>query len=216
MQVNGTDPKTKGAFFFRDENFIKQFRLSIGNVLIYFAGSDFYENTSVNEILKMKGQSLENLDKIDGVSFRLTLAQQKGGGLNFEGDNLKKPEHAGVIIDPGLAVIDKVSRENGVDTLLAKYYVLDGNIFQAPDLYTLLSVRIRSAMFHMREALREVNNMFEWQMETGFRKKIAQDETETLYEFKASELSSLTTELGDEFKLQNNLLESLLAEIGIT
>ena len=207
------------ARVYRNEAFFNKWVLCIGNVLDYFSLSVgvFYDSSSLNELARQRQE--RDVDSFitnqDGISFRLVLAQP-AGETAYEGDDLKKEEVKQKCIRPGLAVIDKVNREGLQQTVLAKYYVLDGAIYQAPDVYALLSARIRSAMFHMRESLREVKNMFDWNLETGFRKKVAADETETLYVFKSNELEELKEELGDEFKLQNDLLNSLLSDIGIT
>ncbi|KAH0791724.1 MED6-domain-containing protein [Histomonas meleagridis] len=158
---------------------------------------------------------MDQLDKTDGISFRLSYVEQPRG-LSLQKENLSDPNYSAIIICPGLAIIDKIQREGGEDSLLAKYYIVDGSIYQAPDIYTILSVRIRSAMFHLQEAVHEVREMFKWNPETGFRKKLAADETEILYTFHTSELDELKQELPDDFKLQNSLLDSLLAEIGIS
>ena len=210
MSAQGT------ATVFRDENFLEKFGLCIGNVLDYFSCSNFYDTTSLNELAKQRHETdLENLiAHQDGISFRIALAQP-AGATTYEGDDLKKEELMTVSVIPGLVVIDKQLKD-GVDrSVIAKYYILDGSIYQAPDVYSLLSAKIRGAMFHIRESLHEVKNMFDWNLETGFRKKVAADETETLYVFESSELEELKEELGDEFKLQNDLLNSLLSEIGI-
>lgn len=213
--MNSSTDESSNSFFFRDEKFIKTYRLTIGNVLGYFQLSGFYDKSSVNELIIMQGRPIDQLDKIDGVSFRLSFACQRNG-LVFEKDDLKKPENQLVIIDQGLAIIDKIERNKNNETTLAKYYILDGSIYQAPDLYSIMSCRIRSAMFHVRESLREVNNMFEWNLQTGYRKKIAADETETPYTFKQSLIKGINNEIGEEFKLQTKLLDELLSQIGIT
>ncbi|OHT09406.1 hypothetical protein TRFO_21621 [Tritrichomonas foetus] len=212
MDIDNGEPNT--SLFFRDENFIKQYRLTIGNVLKYFQLCPFYDPSSVNAKLEMQQRSIDQLEKIDGISFRLTFAEQRNG-LSLEGDDLKKPENQVIVIDTGLAIIDKVYREKEDEKTLAKYYVIDGSIYQAPDIYSVFNSRIRSAMFHVRESIREVKNMFEWNLQSGFRKKIAADETETPYTFSSSQLKDLNAEIGDEFKLQTSLLDSLLSEIGI-
>lgn len=201
--------------FFTDKEFLLQYHLTVGNVLDYFARSDFYDLTSINELLKMQNRPMDQLDKTDGISFRLNTVQQRGG-ITLYGESILDPKEAALILNPGFVVIDKVLRENGEDSLLAKYYIIDGCIFQAPDLYSILSVRMRAAMFHLQEALHEVKCVFDWKPESGFRKKIAADEEETLYTFHSKELVEMRNDLIDENKLQKSILDSLLSEMGIS
>jgi mediator of RNA polymerase II transcription subunit 6 len=216
MEGQGEDTGT--VFFFRDEAFLRGIgTLTIANVLDYFSCSQFYDPDSLNQQAKQNLQSdLEvMIQNQDGISFRITLAQQ-AGGARLEGDALKKPENLGMPVLPGLIIIDKVIKDGGRDSVLAKYYILDGTVFQAPALYGLLAARIRSAVFHVRESLREVRNMFEWNVETGFKKRVASAESETVYVFKQSDLKEVAGEVVSEISLQNGLLDSLLKEIGIT
>ncbi|KAK8889225.1 Mediator of RNA polymerase II transcription subunit 6 [Tritrichomonas musculus] len=212
--MDSTDESTN-SFFFRDEKFIKQYRLTIRNIMPYFRLSGFYDKTSVNELLIMQNRPLDQLDKRNGISFYPSFASLRNG-RTFDKEELEKPENQVVIIEQGLVIIDKVERLGNEKSTLAKYYILDGSIYQAPDLYSIMSCRIRSAMFHVRESIREVKNMFEWNLQTGYRKKIAADETETPYTFNQSEIKNINVELGDEFKLQTKLLDELLSQIGIT
>lgn len=201
--------------FFTDKEFLQQYFLTIGNVLDYFARSDFYDVTSINEVLKMQNRTIDELDKTDGISFRLSMVQQRNGPTLY-GESILDPLQKNLVIHPGFVVIDKILREDGHDSLLAKYYILDGCIFQAPDLYSILSVRMRAAMFHLQEAVHEVKEAFDWKPETGFRKKIAADEEETLYTFHSRELNEMRKDLNDEYNIQKNILDNLLSEMGIS
>ena len=207
--------ENQSTFIFHDDGFIRQYNITVGNVLKYFQLSNFYDTNSVNEKIEMQQRSIDQLEKIDGISFRLVFAEQLGG-ISLSGDDLKKPENQMIVIFPGMAIIDKVLRDKEIETLLSRYYILNGTISQAPDLSSILNVRLKSAMFHIRESMREVRNMFDWNLQTGFRKKVAADETETLYTFKESQIKDVTSEVYDEYNLQNSLLEELLKDIGIT
>lgn len=74
---------------------------------------------------------------------------------------------------------------------------------------------MRAAMFHLQEAVHEVKETFDWKPETGFRKKIAADEEETLYTFHSRELNEMRKDLNDEYNIQKNILDNLLSEIGV-
>jgi mediator of RNA polymerase II transcription subunit 6 len=210
------DSDSGPALSFRDEAFLISFHLAVGNALEYFEFSNFYDRLSLNEQAKQNRQaSFEDLiQSVSGISFRVVFAQARGFPP-ITGDDLKKPANQTIDVNPGLVVIDKVNRDGSVEIVLKKYYILDGTIFEAPDLYSILSVRTRSALYHIRESLREVRSMFDWTLETGFRKQIAAHETETRYEVRTSELREIAGEIQDESRLQTTLIETLLAELGI-
>ena len=176
---------------FYDEEFIHSEGLTIGNVIDYFQRSPFYKEEP-------------------GFSYSVSFAQPHGSGI-LRGSNITKAEHRPISIDKGLVVIDKKSDSK----IAAKFIVSDGLVYPAPDILELATARIASSLSHLQQAVRNVNNVFNWDVEKGFTKKIAEGETETKYTFKASELKDLYAQAGDEFKLQSALLDALLSEIGI-
>ena len=177
-----------------NKEFIQNEGLTLGNVIEYFKGSPFYDE---NE---------------EGFSYSISLAQPHGSDI-LHASNIEKPESRAISVDKGHVVIDKKSDENG--KTVAKFVVFDGNIYPAPDLFELATARVASSLAHLQQAVRNVNQIFNWDVEKGFTKKLAEGETETKYEFKATELKELQAEAGDEFKLQSALLDALLTEIGI-
>lgn len=55
--------------------------------------------------------------------------------------------------EPSLFVISKNERSPElVTTTLAFYYILNGNVYQAPKAYAVLSTRIVQSMFHLKNA----------------------------------------------------------------
>ena len=180
----------EGGFF--DKDFISQ-GLNLGNVIEYFKRSPYFNESE------------------EGVTYELSLAQPHGSAP-LHGSNIAKPEHRLISIDKGLVVIDKKDAEKNI---IGKFIVSDGTVLPAPDLFEIATARIASSLAHLQQAVRNVNNVFNWDVEKGFTKKIAEGETETKYVFKASELKDLHAEAGDEFKLQSALLDALLTEIGI-
>jgi hypothetical protein len=142
----------------------------------------------------------------------------------IKGDALSNPEAHNVPIDRGMAIIDKVSKQGPAITLLARYYVKDGSIYQSPDLFSMISAPVQSAMFHIREALKEVRNVVKWSLESGFQKKMAAGETETEFLFTQSELRSRSPPIVEEegldemaeTQLVTGLLQALLWEMGIS
>jgi hypothetical protein len=205
------------ASAFRNEQFLNQFHLTVGNLLAYFSTSPFYDEQSINEQARQnsRGDLESMLQTIDGTSFRIIMAQPRNG-IVIEGASISNPDAQNVPLDRGMAIIDKV-RKTGPDlTLLGRYCVRDGFIYQCPDLLSVISARTRSAMFHVREALREVKNVFNWSLESGFQKKMAAGETETEFVFTESELREGGTDIADEAQLQTVLLDALLSDIGIS
>jgi hypothetical protein len=214
-----------GVPFFRGEQFLTEFGLTIGNLLEYFATSPFYDEHSINEQARQhSGDGFESmLQTMDGTSFRIIMAQAPND-IAIEGDSLNNPEAHNVPIDRGMAIIDKVSKQGPDLTLLGRYCVRDGFIYQCPDLLSVISARTQSAMLHLREALKEVRNVFKWSPESGFQKKMAAGETETEFVFTDSELRSRSPPIAEEegldeaaeTQLQADLLQSLLSEMGIS
>lgn len=182
--------------YYYDEEFIKGQGLSIGNIINpYFSSSPFYKDSP-------------------DICYTLATVQPRGSGI-IPTELLGKPEHKAIPIDKGLAVIDEIQNTPNGPVLRNKFVVFDSKIVSAPDFYTLFKHRITSSIENFRKSLREVHQMFNWDIRDGFKKKVAADVTETAYVFKASELKELRSEAGDEFKLQNALRDALLADIGI-
>ncbi|KAG0317833.1 Mediator of RNA polymerase II transcription subunit 6 [Podila horticola] len=93
------------------------------NVLDYFALSPFWDPECNNAVLRMQtqfnnlGEMKQRLSEMTGVEFALVLDRY-----------------------PHLFVIQKQRRKNAQEVKpMAIYYVLHGNIFQCPDLQTVLS-----------------------------------------------------------------------------
>ncbi|KND04822.1 uncharacterized protein SPPG_00525 [Spizellomyces punctatus DAOM BR117] len=122
----------------RDPAFLQHFGLGEHNVMDYFALSEFYDKSSINEQLRMQARFNElqtsQLDKrqMTGIDYELLYAI--------------------VNVQPSLFVITKGMRRspNNVD-LLAAYYILDGTVYQTPDLHTLVSNRILTSLHHVQK-----------------------------------------------------------------
>jgi hypothetical protein len=160
---------------------------------------------------------------MDGTPFHILMTQPPNE-IAVEGDSLNNPEAHNVPIDRGMAIIDKISKQGPDVTLLARYYVKDGSIYQSPDMFSVISAPVQSALLHIREALKEVRNVFKWSLESGFQKKMAAGETETEFVFTDSELRSRSPPIVEEegldeaagTQLQAGLLQALLSEMGIS
>lgn len=115
--------------------------LTTTSVMEYFAQSPFYDPTSNNAVLRMQTQ----------------FSMDPGSGVN-EAEELKRfvgVEFAVTHSDPpSLFVIEKRDRLGPSETrAIACYYVLNNSIYQAPDLYSVLSNRLLSSLFYMQSSL---------------------------------------------------------------
>lgn len=122
---------------FRDVAWLQLFPLNKTTVLDYFAMSQFYERTCNNEVLKMQARFTDNealfqqLHKMTGIEYAVLKS-----------------------VSPNLFIIAKRTRVSPTQTkVLACYYVIDGSIYMAPNLYTVACSRLSASMHYLREAI---------------------------------------------------------------
>ncbi|KAK4269289.1 hypothetical protein QN277_022469 [Acacia crassicarpa] len=118
---------------FRDQLWLNSYPLDRNLVFDYFALSPFYDWTCNNEQLRMR--SIHPLDpsvlsKMTGIEYMLSE-----------------------VMEPHLFVIRKQKRDGPekVTPMLA-YYILDGSIYQAPQLGNVFAARIGRALYHIQKA----------------------------------------------------------------
>ncbi|KIL70985.1 hypothetical protein M378DRAFT_155935 [Amanita muscaria Koide BX008] len=113
--------------------------LTTENVFEYFATSMFYDKQSNNQVLRMQtmhtGQSIANeaeeLRRFTGIEFALVHSQP-----------------------PSFFVIQKRERLSPEEALpLASYFIMNNRIYQAPDLYTVLSNRLLTSLYSLQSSL---------------------------------------------------------------
>ncbi|BFI41914.1 mediator of RNA polymerase II transcription subunit 6 [Marchantia polymorpha subsp. ruderalis] len=118
---------------FRDQLWLNQFPLDRNLVFDYFSLSPFYDRACSNEQLRMRQihpLDSSQLTKMTGIEYILHEAQE-----------------------PHLFVIRKQRREGPEKTtVMSAYYVLDGSIYQAPQLYSVIGSRAVRAIHHISEA----------------------------------------------------------------
>ncbi|GAB4839660.1 hypothetical protein Ancab_029186 [Ancistrocladus abbreviatus] len=118
---------------FRDQLWLARFPLDSNNVFDYFALSPFYDRTCNNEQLRMNGShplDLSLLSKMTGIEYMLSE-----------------------VMEPHLFVIRKQKRDSPEKvTPMLTYYVLDGLIYQAPQLCNVFAARIGRALFYISKA----------------------------------------------------------------
>ena len=116
---------------FRDTMWLQQFPLAEQTVLHYFALSPFYDRACNNEKLKMQRLEMDRLKSMRGIEYETVPTPPPSN-----------PEQQQPC---SLFLIRKQRRisPNQVKPL-AMYYVLDGTVYQAPNLYAMLSSRLVS------------------------------------------------------------------------
>ncbi|KAI8819841.1 MED6 mediator sub complex component-domain-containing protein [Fimicolochytrium jonesii] len=124
----------------KDTAFIQTYGLNKDNVMAYFSLSPFFDKSSIKEQISMQtrfnqldaGQSTQPERTITGLDYELLDAN----------DTL-----------PTLFTIVKGDRKSPTRVnRLAVYYVIDGTIYQAPDLYSLLSNRVLNSLHQVQDA----------------------------------------------------------------
>jgi len=118
------------------------------NVLDYFMEktNPFYDRMCNNEVLKMQRANPEQLGSMVGTEYCL---------LSFQ--------------DPVLYVIRKQHRSSpSIVTPIADYYIIAGVVYQAPDLASVLSSRLLSAVTHLQSAFEEARSYAKYHPSRGY------------------------------------------------
>ncbi|CAL5195565.1 unnamed protein product [Lathyrus oleraceus] len=129
-QPPGTDMT---GICFRDQLWLNTYPLDRNLVFDYFALSPFYDWTCNNEQIRMR--SLHPLDpsqltKMTGIEYVLSE-----------------------VMEPHLFIIRKQKRDSPdkVTPMLA-YYILDGSIYQSPQLSNVFAARVGRALYYIQKA----------------------------------------------------------------
>ncbi|KAG6820763.1 hypothetical protein H0H93_012027 [Arthromyces matolae] len=113
--------------------------LTAENVFDYFATSMFYDKQSNNQVLRMQtiysglpvANEAEELKRFTGVEFAVVHAQP-----------------------PSLFIIQKRERLSPEEVRpMAAYFVVNNRIYQSPDVYTILSNRLLTALHSLQTSL---------------------------------------------------------------
>lgn len=128
--VPGTDMT---GICFRDQLWLNSYPLDRNLVFDYFALSPFYDWTCNNEQIRMRSihpLDVSHLTKMTGIEY--TLSE---------------------VMEPHLFVFRKQRRDAPEKvTPMLTYYVLDGSIYQAPQLCNVFGARIGRALYHVSKA----------------------------------------------------------------
>ncbi|PFH49191.1 hypothetical protein AMATHDRAFT_76297 [Amanita thiersii Skay4041] len=129
--------------------------LTTQNVFDYFATSMFYDKQSNNQVLRMQtmhtamaiANEAEELRRFTGIEFSLVHSQP-----------------------PSFFIIQKRERLSPDDVIpLASYFIMNNRIYQAPDLYTVLSNRLLTSLCSLQASLDTLRKFRpEYTPRTGF------------------------------------------------
>ncbi|XP_031268624.1 mediator of RNA polymerase II transcription subunit 6-like [Pistacia vera] len=129
-QPPGTDMT---GICFRDQLWLNSYPLDRNMVFDYFALSPFYDWTCNNEQLRMRSihpLDISQLSKMTGMEYILND-----------------------VMEPHLFVIRKQKRDSPEKvTPMLTYYILDGSIYQSPQLCNVFAARIGRALYYIEKA----------------------------------------------------------------
>ncbi|KDP40823.1 hypothetical protein JCGZ_24822 [Jatropha curcas] len=129
-QPPGTDMT---GICFRDQLWLNTYPLDRNLIFDYFALSPFYDWTCNNEQLRLQSihpLDLSHLSKMTGMEYMLSE-----------------------VMEPNLFVIRKQKRDSPEKvTPMLTYYILDGSIYQAPQLCNVFAARIGRALYYISKA----------------------------------------------------------------
>ncbi|KAF9977858.1 Mediator of RNA polymerase II transcription subunit 6 [Actinomortierella ambigua] len=154
--------------------------LTPDNVLDYFALSPFWDPSCNNAVLKMQtqfnnlGEMKQKLAEMTGVEFAVVHERF-----------------------PALFIIQKQRRRSPRDVVpLAVYYVLHGNVYQSPDLYTVLANRMLTSLQNVESAFTDARKLTDFHPSSGYRWKASIDEDDALGSSRTGALASSTGTAG--------------------
>lgn len=126
MEMNaGTHVDDYNASF-RDTVWLQSFPLTEQTVIHYFALSPFYDRSCNNERLKMQRLELDRLKSMRGIEYENVPVPPPAQGQQYS-----------------LFLVRKQRRISPHQVKpLAMYYVLDGTVYQAPNLHAMLTSRL--------------------------------------------------------------------------
>ncbi|KAJ7951679.1 Mediator of RNA polymerase II transcription subunit 6 [Quillaja saponaria] len=127
---------------FRDQLWLNTYPLDRNLVFDYFALSPFYDWTCNNEQLRLRSThplDISQLSKMTGIEYILSE-----------------------VMEPHLFVMRKQKRDGPekVTPMLA-YYILDGSIYQAPQLCNVFAARIGRALYYISKAFTAATSKLE-------------------------------------------------------
>ncbi|ETN80858.1 MED6 mediator sub complex component [Necator americanus] len=145
------------------------------NVLEYFCNSDnaFYDKSSCNENVRMQNISrpLEEclLQVFSFVLFFASFFQLVSLALSSCSSSMTGIQYVLWSAQPPLYVICKHRRNNMQNvTPLAYYYIINGTVYQAPDVYTFVQSRLLGAVEPLKNAFDQVIQYSRYNVAKGY------------------------------------------------
>ncbi|KIY67591.1 MED6-domain-containing protein [Cylindrobasidium torrendii FP15055 ss-10] len=134
-----------GRYFIWHEWIQANSPMTAENVFEYFACSQFYDKQSNNQVLRMQtmhtGVARENeaeeLKRFVGIEFAVVHADTTANFFIIHKRERTSPEHT---------------------TPLAVYFIENNRVFQAPDIYTLVSMRLAASIQGLQKTLDSVRS----------------------------------------------------------
>lgn len=119
---------------FRDDGFLSRCGLNEGNVMEYFAMSQFYDPRCNNHTIRMQHLPDSVLENMAGIQYSVSTAT------------------------PDLYIVTKANRTLNPPSLepICSYYVFGGNIYQSPTMHAILSSRMLQTLHYLRKAFDSV------------------------------------------------------------
>ena len=121
----------------RYDEWLAAYALDERSVLDYFAHSPYYDLDCLNEQAKAHGLTPDEVRQLTGTEFGVAAAA------------------------PDLFVIERRLRRGPDDVgIVAVFYVLQGTLYVAPDLHTLLSSRVERAAWRLEQAVLAARTLY--------------------------------------------------------
>lgn len=115
-----------------DKVWLSYFPLNEATALDYFSLSQFYDRSCNNELVKMQRLDAALMTTLEGIEYKL---------LPQTNENLFRVSKSRRATTPKPSV-----------TLLGVYYILNGNVYQAPTAHAVLSSRVVQSLHHLRKS----------------------------------------------------------------
>lgn len=225
-------PQETMTMAYRNDDYLQIKPLTIRNLFTeYFNYSPFYDPNSLNEQVH-RYDTFTDLFLETGITYRLTYVQiqypeflktldpqnpPQEKILDTE-EEIYKESNLDYPIFQGLSVISKINSTADAEgrlnkELLAQYYMIDGTVYQAPDLYSLVTSNFRTSIFNLREAILLSDSLYQWTPELRFQQIGNNISIKPPYIFSTLEMSHIFDECNVERNLQNFFVDQVVQQV---